>query len=161
PPFRSVSLGASRFSGSIIYPANDMPVNQIDVHTTAGLAVLIAVYSQGERRTQIVPVGVALCVSGSIVGGPPEGKQPFGTHAYAGDATQDSITVQWVERLETLHQANLPQVGCALGSARLGQIGPFLRPGHDFPIEVKLCLLSGGKSLYGCVGTTGEGNDEA
>src|SRR5262249_21045801 len=142
--FRGVSLGASRFIGSIIDPPTDTPVNQIDVHTPAGLAVQIARLPQRERRTQIMPVGVALRVSGSIVGVPPEEEQRFDTHAYPGDATQDSITVQRVERLETLPQANLPQVGRTLGSARLGQIGPLLRPGHDLPIEVKLCLLGGG-----------------
>src|SRR5262249_52751873 len=97
-----------------------MPVHQIDVHTTAELAVLITVYSQGERRTQIVPVSVALCISGSRVGTPPEEQQRFGTHARSGDALQDRITVQRVERLETLGQANLPQVGRALSSACLG-----------------------------------------
>src|SRR5215471_7537528 len=138
-----------------------MPINEIHIHTITNIVVLIAVSSHGERRSQIIPVGVAPRVAGSRVRLSPEKQERFGAHADLRDTAQDSSTVCRSECLETLDQAKLIQVGRALGGGRLRQIGPLLRPGHDLPIEVKLGLLSGGKSLHSGVGTAGEDNKEA
>jgi hypothetical protein len=57
------------------------------------------------------------------------------------------LTIHGIEPLKALGQTNLAEIGCALGSTRLGQIGMLLSPGHDLLIDCKLLLLSRRKLL--------------
>src|SRR5262252_5304866 len=110
-------------SGGIIHPANDMPINEIDIDTTAktqgGIMVTIGAAVKG--RAQIVPVSVTAGITVSVIGLTPDKQECFSAHPSAGHATQDRTAVHRIEGLEALRQADLTEIRRTLGGSPFGQ----------------------------------------
>jgi hypothetical protein len=103
-------------------------------------------------RTQIVPAGVTAGIALLPNGIAPHKKESFSTHPDAGPAILYSFTIQRIEGLEALRQANLAEIGRPLSGSGFGEIGQLLWPRHKVVIGIQLCLLCERKPLYGRVG---------
>src|SRR5712691_9704843 len=134
-------------NGEDIHPPQDLVMSQIHldaVRTVPGMVVSAA--PQGPA--QILPAGVPSRVPRRLHRITPHKTERVGTHPHSGGTAPHRLTILRIEPLKALGQTNLAQVGCPLGSARLGQIGTRLRTGHDLPIEGKVCLLGRGQPSY-------------
>jgi hypothetical protein len=125
-------------AGSIIDPAYDAPIHKRDINAVPTIAVLIAMRGKFQGGAEIRPVRGQASVSGYRVWLSPYKEQRIGAHAWPGPTMPDGFLVMWIEYLEALSEADLPERGRALGRSCFGEIRTLLRPGHNFPVEEKL-----------------------
>src|SRR5256885_16050139 len=122
-----------------IYPPQDLALGKINLNAVRSLPGMVA-SAAPQGRAEIMPAGVKSRVPRRIRRIAPHKTERLGTHSHSGGTALHSLTILRIEPLIALGQTNLTEVGCTLGSARLGQIGTRLSPGHDLPIGRKLCL---------------------